>query len=164
MERIETNLKGCFIVKNALHGDERGFFLEGFNKRDFLDRAGINIDVRQINFAKSNKGVLSVVSGSVLDVVVDLRRESETFGKKTEIVLDSPDVSLFVPKGFAHGYEVLSDNTIFYYAVDGFYAPEFERGLLYNDPSLGINWGKGVKQISQKDKNNPVLEREEFIL
>lgn len=178
MEIIETGLKDCFIAKNVLHGDDRGFFLESFNQQRLSLNSGIEINVKQINFAKSDAGVLrglhyqlsphaqsklvSVIVGSVLDVVVDLRKESPTFGQKTEVLLSEPSTSLFVPKGFAHGYEVLEDNTIFCYAVDSFYVPNAERGLYYNDPKLGIKWSDAEKLISEKDKNNPLLEEAEY--
>ncbi len=178
MEIKQTPLKDCFIIENDLHGDARGFFLESFNKKRFSELSGFDMDVKQVNFAKSQKGVLrglhyqlnpyaqsklvGVISGAVIDVVVDLRSDSETFGNKFEIRIDSPNLNFFVPRGFAHGYEVLEDNTIFYYAVDNFYSPDYERGLFYADPDIGIEWSKGSKNISQKDQLNPSLKEAEY--
>lgn len=173
MEIVETPLKDCFIIKTKVHGDDRGFFLESFNQRE-LNKAGIDFEVKQINFAKSEKNVLrglhfqkspyaqtklvGVMSGSVIDVVVDLRQESTTFKQHFTLKIDSRDTFLIVPKGFAHGYYTLEDETLFYYAVDNFYQPEAESGLIYNDPELKIDWGLiGLPIISEKDKNQPSL-------
>lgn len=166
------------MIKNDLHGDDRGFFLESFNQKRIEEMAGIHLEVKQVNFAKSQKGVLrglhyqlnpfaqaklvGVIAGSVLDVVVDLRRESPTFGKKLEFIIDAPNVNLLVPRGFAHGYEVLEENTVFYYAVDNFYSPENERGLHYADPFLDILWTNNQKLISNKDQANPSLKEADF--
>lgn len=173
MEIEKTNLQDCFVVKSPLHGDNRGFFLEGFNKKKFAELTGLTLEIKQINFAKSQKGVLrgmhyqkdpysqaklvGVIAGSVLDVVVDLRPSSATFGQKYEVLLDTPGVNLFVPRGFAHGYEVLEDDTIFYYGVDNIYAPDHEGGLAYDDPKLNIKWKGQDLLISEKDKKNPRL-------
>lgn len=179
MEIIETPLNDCFIIKNKVFGDERGFFLESFNKERFKEVTALDFDVKQINFAKSQKYVLrglhyqlnpysqsklvGVINGSVLDVVVDLRKSSSTFGKKFELKIQDQATLLFVPMGFGHGYEVLSDETIFYYGVDNFYNPENERGLAYNDPKLQIGWVNPQQNIiSEKDKNHPVLEKAEL--
>ena len=98
------------------------------------------------------------MSGSVIDVVVDLRQESTTFKQHFTLKIDSRDTFLIVPKGFAHGYYTLKDETLFYYAVDNFYQPEAESGLIYNDPELKIDWGLiGLPIISEKDKNQPSL-------
>jgi len=178
MDLEYTNLDDCFTIKNDLHGDERGFFLESFNQEKFKTLSGVSLDVKQVNFAKSQKGVLrglhyqlnpyaqsklvGVISGAVLDVVVDLRKDSKTFGCKTEVKIDSPDLNLFVPRGFAHGYEVLENNTVFYYAVDNFYSPENERGLNYADPELGIKWTSQDKIISEKDQLSPLFRMAEY--
>ncbi|WP_421874953.1 dTDP-4-dehydrorhamnose 3,5-epimerase [Marinoscillum sp.] len=168
MEIIETPLKDCFIIKAQLHGDDRGFFLESFNQRE-LAKAGIDFEVKQINFARSGKNVLrglhyqkaphaqtklvGVISGSVVDVAVDLRQDSPTFGKHFRLEIGSRDTFLLIPKGFAHGYYTLEDDTTFYYAVDDFYHPEAETGLFYKDPELKIDWGLiGLPIISEKDQ------------
>ena len=178
MEVIETALKDCFIIKTKVFGDERGFFLESFNQRALAEQ-GIHFDVRQINFAKSEKNVLrglhyqvapfgqtklvGVISGAVVDVVVDIRKSSPTFGQYLNIEINSQDTFLLIPKGFAHGYYTLADETIFYYAVDNFYSPENERGIIYNDPELKIDWGlRATPKVSIKDQNQSPLSRAEL--
>jgi len=174
MEIIETPLKDCFIIKSKVFGDQRGFFLESFNQKK-LQEAGIPFEVKQINFAKSAKNVLrglhyqmepmaqsklvSVISGAVIDVAVDIRKSSPTFGQSFMLEISSPDTFFLVPKGFAHGYHTLKDDTLFYYAVDNFYAPESERGVLYNDPSLNLEWHFTEQPtISEKDLIQPLLK------
>lgn len=173
MEVIETPLKDCFIIKVPVFGDNRGFFLESFNQRR-LKEEGIDFEVRQINFAKSEKNVLrglhyqeepnaqsklvGVINGAVLDVVVDIRPESPTYLKHYKVILDSNDIFLLVPKGFAHGYHTLQDETIFYYAVDQFYSPDSENGIRFDDQKLGIDWElRTTPKISEKDLNQPFL-------
>ena len=173
MEVIETPLKDCFIIKVPVFGDNRGFFLESFNQRR-LKEEGIDFEVRQINFAKSEKNVLrglhyqeepnaqsklvGVINGAVLDVVVDIRPESPTYLRHYKIRLDSNDTFLLVPKGFAHGYYTLEDETIFYYAVDQFYAPESEKGIRFDDQKLEIDWElTKTPKVSEKDLKQPYL-------
>lgn len=173
MEIIKTPLQDCFIIKTPMFGDQRGFFLESFNQLK-LSEAGIDVDVKQVNFAKSTKNVLrglhyqmnpmaqaklvGVVSGAVIDVVVDIRKSSATFGKSFMVELSSPDTMFYVPRGFAHGYHTLADETIFHYAVDNFYSPENERGILYNDPALNLNWDfEKTPTVSDKDLKQPTL-------
>lgn len=174
MEIEKTPLEDCFLIHHRLFSDDRGFFFESFNKERFKENVGLDFDVKQVNFAKSQKNVLrglhyqldpysqgklvGVVQGVVFDVAIDIRKNSPTFGKSFSILLDKPDVSVLVPKGFAHGYEVLSDETIFYYAVDNFYAPDHERGILYNDPALDIQWNNSNNTVSDKDKGHPLLK------
>lgn len=174
MEIIETPLKDCLIIKANVFGDERGFFLESFNQKK-LKNAGIDFEVKQINFAKSGKNVLrglhfqkaphaqgklvGVISGAVMDVAVDLRPDSPTFKKHFNLEISSQDTFLLVPKGFAHGYYTLEAETVFYYAVDNYYNAEAESGLIYNDPELNIDWGLiDLPIISEKDLNQPSLE------
>ncbi len=178
MEVIETALKDCFIIKTKVFGDERGFFLESFNQRALAEQ-GIHFDVKQINFAKSEKNVLrglhyqiapfgqtklvGVISGAVVDVVVDIRKSSPTFGQSLKIEISTQDTFLLIPKGFAHGYYTLADETIFYYAVDNFYSPESERGIIYNDPDLNIDWGtNGAPKISIKDQHQSLMSKAEL--
>ncbi len=175
MELIETPLKDCFVIKMDMFGDGRGFFLEVFNKKD-LRQLDVEFEVKQINFAKSQKNVLrglhfqkdryaqakivGVVTGSVLDVVVDLRNNSPTFLKHYKLKLSSPDTMLLVPKGFAHGYYTLQDETIFYYAVDDYYNPDHEGGIKYDDSTLAIDWELDDKPIvSEKDLNQPLINK-----
>ncbi|MEQ8554248.1 MAG: dTDP-4-dehydrorhamnose 3,5-epimerase [Cyclobacteriaceae bacterium] len=175
MEIIEAPLKDCYIIKNKVFGDDRGFFLESFNQKE-LEAFGIPFEVKQINFAKSDKNVLrglhfqksphsqsklvGVMSGAVVDVVVDLRPGSPTFKEYYKLEISSRDTLLYIPKGFAHGYYTLESETVFYYAVDDFYNPEAESGLIYNDPKLNIDWGFiDLPIISEKDLNQPSLEK-----
>ena len=174
MEIIQTPLKDCVIIKPQMFGDDRGFFLESFNQKKLAEN-GIDFEVKQINFAKSTKNVLrglhyqkspdaqsklvGVISGAVLDVVVDIRPESPTYLKTYKVRIDSNDTFLLVPKGFAHGYYTLEDNTIFYYAVDQFYAPNSERGVKFDDPKLEIDWELTDHPIiSEKDLNQPYIK------
>lgn len=175
MEVIETPLKDCYIIKSKVFGDNRGFFLESFNQREFQKR-GISFDVKQINFAKSGKNVLrglhfqkspyaqsklvGVISGGVIDVVVDLRKSSPTFMKYFKLEISSQGTFLFVPKGFAHGYYTLKEDTVFYYAVDNFYNPEVESGIRFDDPELNISWGfEEQPAVSHKDMKQPLIEK-----
>ncbi|MAE86062.1 MAG: dTDP-4-dehydrorhamnose 3,5-epimerase [Flammeovirgaceae bacterium] len=174
MEVIKTPLKDCLIIKTKMFGDDRGFFMESFNQQQFLEN-GIDFEVKQINFAKSGKNVLrglhfqknphaqtklvGVISGAVLDVVVDMRKDSPTFKQTYRLKIESRDTFLLIPKGFAHGYYTLEENTIFYYAVDNFYNPEAESGLIYNDKQLNIDWGLiGLPLISEKDLKQPAVD------
>lgn len=174
MEIIETPLKDCVIVKTKMFGDDRGFFMETFNQRE-LEKYGIYFDVKQINFAKSGKNVLrglhfqkephaqtklvGVIAGSVIDVVVDMRKDSPTFKESFKLEIDARDTFLLIPKGFAHGYYTLEENTVFYYAVDNFYNAEAESGLIYNDTQLNIDWGLiGLPLVSEKDLKQPAVD------
>lgn len=173
MEITKTPLADCLIIEAKKFGDDRGFFMESFNHKDFSE-AGVNLEVKQINLAKSQKNVLRglhyqvrefaqaklvhVLQGSALDVVVDLRKESATYLQSFSIVLDDPSVFFYVPSGFAHGYYTLTNDTLFQYAVDNYYAPDHEAGIRYDDPKLNINWGlKGQPLISKKDLEHPLL-------
>lgn len=174
MEVIQTGLKDCVIIKSKAFGDERGFFLESFHQNKLKD-LGVNMEIKQINFAKSQKNVLrglhfqlppfeqsklvGVISGSVLDVVVDLRPESPSHLKSFCFEINTPDTFFFVPRGFAHGYFTKTDDTIFHYAVDNFYSPPHEAGVRYDDPDLNIDWGNTAQAIvSQKDLKQPLLK------
>jgi dTDP-4-dehydrorhamnose 3,5-epimerase len=167
MEIIQTPLKDCYIVKVPKFGDDRGFFLESFHQRKLAD-LGVNFEIKQVNFAKSQKNVLrglhfqkgefeqaklvGVISGAVIDVAVDMRKESPSYLKHFSIKLEDQGTLFLVPKGFAHGYYTLADNTVFHYAVDNFYSPENEGGILYNDPKLNIDWElKETPLVSEKD-------------
>lgn len=173
----ETYLKGCFILKPNIYNDERGCFFESYNKIDFEKRTGISVNFIQDNESRSSKNVLRgihfqngaytqaklvrVVKGRVLDVCVDIRRESKTFGKSFSIILDDiENKQLFIPRGFAHGFLVLEPDTIFSYKCDNYYNKSSERGIVYNDKKLNINWGIPDNQIilSEKDKQLPSFE------
>lgn len=172
----ETSLKGCFVIEPKIFGDHRGYFFESFNKKTFQEKTNIEVNFVQDNESFSNRGVLRglhfqknefaqaklvrVIKGKVLDVAVDLRRDSKTYGKHFSIVLSEENKKqLFVPRGFAHGYSVLENNTIFAYKCDNYYHPSQEGGIIYNDPELAINWmlTDNEIQLSEKDKILPTL-------
>jgi dTDP-4-dehydrorhamnose 3,5-epimerase len=173
MEVIKTPLDGCLVIKADKFGDERGFFMESFNQKKFQE-AGISFDVKQINLAKSEKNVLrglhfqtgeaaqsklvNVVLGSVIDVAVDMRPDSVTYLQHYKMVLNSPELFFLVPRGFAHGYYTLENNTLFQYAVDNFYNQSAEGGILYNDPKLSIDWQLNQEPIvSEKDLKHNLI-------
>ncbi|TYP99902.1 dTDP-4-dehydrorhamnose 3,5-epimerase [Tenacibaculum adriaticum] len=171
MKIEKTFLEGCFVIEPPVFSDHRGYFYESFNSKVFKEQTGLNINFVQDNEAFSNRGVLRglhfqqgefaqaklvrVIKGKVLDVAVDIRPSSKTFGKYFSIILsDENKKQLFVPRGFAHGYAVLEDNTIFSYKCDNYYNPKAEGGIIYNDPGLGIDWMLSENEInlSKKDK------------
>ncbi len=177
MQAEETYLKGCYVITPKIYHDDRGFFFESYKKRDFEKAIGQTVNFVQDNHSVSNKGVLRglhfqtgnfsqaklvrVVKGSVLDVCVDIRPNSKTYGKHFSIILDAIEhKQLFIPRGFAHGFLVLEDNTVFNYKCDNYYSKNHESGLLYNDPSLHIDWNFPVNNLilSEKDKQLPTLE------
>ncbi len=176
MTVTETKLKGCFIIEPNVFKDSRGYFFESFNQNKFNELIGKTIDFVQDNESFSSKGVLRglhfqtgeyaqaklvrVVKGTVLDVVVDMRKESPTFSKHFSIELSEDNkTQLFVPRGFAHGFIVLSDTAIFSYKCDNFYDKPSEQGLRYDDPALGIDWKLPSSEfiVSEKDLVLPTL-------
>jgi len=171
MEIIKTNIEGLVIIKPKVYEDERGYFMESF-KESFIKKNFPNINFIQDNESKSSFGVLRglhfqsppfdqtklvrVIKGKVLDVAVDLRKNSKTFGKWESVILSGKNKKqLLIPKGFAHGFIVHSNKAIFSYKVDTPYKKESEKGIIYNDKSLNIDWGIDEKEIiiSQKDLN-----------
>ncbi len=168
MEFIETKLKGAYIIKPKVFQDERGFFLEFYSRKVFEEN-GIDADFVQDNHSLSvKKGVLRglhfqlppsaqakllrVISGKIFDVVVDLRKNSPTFGKWESFELSANNFEMiFVPHGFAHGFVTLEKNTEVTYKVDNFYAPESDSGIIWNDPDLNINWPIKDPILSEKD-------------
>ena len=170
--RIEqTPLVDCFIIHEKVHGDARGYFIETFNQRDFNAATGLDLLFVQDNQSRSSKGVLRglhmqrgasaqaklvrVLEGAVLDIAVDLRKGSPSFGQHFSIELTADNhKQFFVPAGFAHGFVVLSDAATFFYKVDKFYEPGNEVGIKYNDPALNIDWKIADSEIilSEKDK------------
>ncbi len=168
-----NGIAGLKVIKPAVFGDERGYFMETYNYNDFKE-AGIDCEFVQDNQSASKKGVLRglhfqiqypqdklvrVIHGEVFDVVVDLRKESETFGKWFGVILSEENKKqFFIPKGFAHGFVVLSDYAEFCYKVTDFYHPNDEGGLLWEDPDIGIDWpmpegmSKADLTLSEKDK------------
>lgn len=177
--KIETGIEGLYILEPTVFGDERGFFLESYSKRDF-EEIGIPYEFVQDNHSKSKKGVLRgmhfqtqysqdklvrVVAGSVYDVVVDLRKGSSTFGKYFGVLLTAQNKrQFFIPKGFAHGFLTLEDNTEVLYKCTEYYMPQFDSGILWNDSEVGIDWKLPEFKIteselilSKKDKNQQRL-------
>ena len=167
----ETPLKDCFIMHDKVHGDARGYFIETYNSRDFKAATGLDIEFVQDNQSRSTKGVLRglhmqkgaaaqaklvrVLEGAVLDVAVDLRKDSPSFGQHVAIELTADNhKQFFVPAGFAHGFVVLSENATFFYKVDKFYEPGNEVGIMYNDADLNIDWKLPSSELifSEKDK------------
>jgi len=169
--RIEqTPLKDCFIIHEKLHGDERGYFIETFNQRDFAAATGLDILFVQDNQSRSSKGVLRglhmqkgdaaqaklvrVLEGAVLDIAVDLRKGSPSFGRHHAIELTADNhKQFFVPAGFAHGFVVLSERATFFYKVDKFYQPGNEVGIMYNDKDLNIDWQLADSELILSDKD-----------
>ena len=174
---IQTEIPGVLILEPRVFGDSRGYFMESWNKRDFDSLVGPIVFV-QDNESRSSYGVVRglhyqrgaysqsklvrVVSGRVLDVVVDIRRGSPWFGKHVACELSSENHrQFFVPRGFAHGFAVLSQEAVFQYKCDAFYEPSEEGAIAWNDPSLGIDWGLPPEDIilSEKDKCHPLLSQ-----
>lgn len=177
MNFIETKFQGCFIIEPKVILDERGYFMESFNENTFQKGIGQNVHFVQDNQSFSTKGVLRglhyqtgqhaqaklvrVLQGEVLDVAVDIRPNSSTFGQYESILLSSENQKqFFVPRGFAHGFLVLSETATFFYKCDNFYNKESECGIIYNDKTIGINWQFPLEDliISEKDKAQPTLE------
>ena len=173
----ETYLKGCFVLSPEIILDERGSFFESFNQKLFNRLIGRSVIFVQDNRSTSSKGVLrglhfqtgeyaqaklvSVAKGMVLDICVDLRNDSETFGKHFSIILDDKNnKQLFIPRGFAHGFLALEDDTIFTYKCDNYYNKSSEKGILFSDSRLNIdcNFPENLIQLSEKDKNLPTFE------
>ena len=165
---IDTPIKGVYVIEVKRYGDNRGYFMETYKKEDF-EKAGLVFDFVQDNQSKSKKGVLRglhyqkkfpqtklvrVIEGEVYDVAVDLRKDSPTFGKYFGVVLSAEKGNQFlIPKGFAHGFFVLSETATFVYKVDEFYHPEDEGGFMWNDPEVGVKWPlDGEPLLSEKDK------------
>lgn len=177
MKVTETFLKGCFIIEPTVFGDKRGSFFEVFNKKIFKEKTGLDIDFIQDNQSISQRGVLRglhlqkgefaqaklvrVIKGKVLDVAVDVRKDSPTYGKHFSIELsEENNKQLFVPRGFLHGFATLEDDTIFSYKCDNYYNPDAEDGVIYNDVSLNIDWKLDKDEIvlSEKDENSELFK------
>jgi dTDP-4-dehydrorhamnose 3,5-epimerase len=173
----EKKLKGCYVIEPQIFEDARGYFFETFNQLKFNKNLGQNICFVQDNQSKSSKGVLRglhyqegeygqaklirVVKGKVLDICVDIRKNSSTFGEHFSIELDENNKKqLFIPRGFAHGFLVLEENTIFSYKCDNYYNKKSEKGIIYNDKDLNIDWGFTEEDliISEKDLNLPTFK------
>ena len=178
MNVIPTAIPDVKIIEPKVFGDERGFFYESFNARTFRDAVDVDADFVQDNHSKSVKGVLRglhyqieqaqgklvrTVVGEVFDVVVDIRKRSPTFGRHVAVLLSAQNKRmLWVPVGFAHGFLVTSEHAEFVYKATDYYAPAFERSLLWNDPALGIDWPlAGEPQLKRADAEAPTLARAE---
>lgn len=176
MEFTKQLIPEVFLIKSKVHGDERGYFVETFRQDKFEQAIGYQVNFCQDNESKSSKGVLRglhfqlppfaqsklvrVVEGKVLDVAVDIRKGSPTFGQYVAAELSAENKhQLFVPKGFAHGFVVLSDTATFAYKVDNYYAPEHDRGLAFDDPALNIDWQLPFSELrlSERDQKQPML-------
>ena len=178
MKAEQTNLKDCWILEPDVFEDERGYFYEGFNIEKFKKATGFDFDVKQINQSRSAKGVLrglhfqrgdkaqaklvSCMEGEVLDVAVDLRQSSPTFGLYSLVRLSAHNKKQFyIPKGMAHGFLVLTDHAKLMYQVDEFYSKEHDSGIIYDDPEVNISWGIAKENIilSERDQNLPSLQQ-----
>lgn len=177
MQIIETGLSGCVLLEPKVIRDERGYFMESFNEKTFEIITGQAVHFVQDNQSFSSQGVLRglhyqcgehaqaklvrVLQGEVLDVAVDIRPESTTYGKHVAVHLTAENQrQLFVPRGFAHGFLVLSETATFFYKCDNFYNKESEGGIAFNDPEIGINWEFPLDSllISEKDQHLPLLK------
>jgi len=173
---IPQSIADVILIKPTIYGDDRGYFIETFRQDLLEETIGYKVNFVQDNESKSLKGVLRglhyqlppytqaklvrVIEGSVLDVAVDIRKSSPTFGQYVSVKLTEQNkFQLFVPHGFAHGFVVLSDSATFAYKVDNYYSPEHDRGIVFNDEQLKIDWQLSVKelQLSDKDKQLPLF-------
>jgi dTDP-4-dehydrorhamnose 3,5-epimerase len=180
MKIIETGFAGLLILKPTVYADSRGYFFESYNQVA-LNNAGIDYSPVQDNESKSSKGVIRglhyqlmpygqtklirVIEGKIFDVALDLRKNSVTFGKWFGIELDSETKDQFlIPKGFAHGFSVLSEVAVIQYKCDNVYNPQYERGIALTDPELDINWklGSTIPVISDKDLKQPLFKNAEY--
>ena len=170
----KTDIEGVYIIEPQVFGDERGYFFETYQK-DLFDAAGLKYNFVQSNQSKSHRGVLRglhfqtrkpqaklvrVVEGEVYDVAVDLRKDSPTYGKYVGVVLSGENHKMFmIPRGFAHGFVVLSETAVFEYQVDDVYDPGFEGGIIWDDPDIAVDWPlKDDIGLSAKDKILPALK------
>lgn len=176
MEVIRTEIEGALIIEPRIFGDPRGYFYESFNAKEFAEKTGLSIDFVQDNESMSHYGVLRglhfqcppfaqsklvrVVRGRVLDVAVDIRKGSPTYGKYVSVELSEDNHrQFFLSRGLAHGFSVLSDQAVFQYKCDNFYAPQSEGAIAWNDPDIGIDWKvpHDKVELSQKDTSHPLL-------
>ena len=174
----ETKLKGCFEIEPMVINDGRGYFLESYNEKKFQEGIGEKVHFVQDNQSFSLQGVLRglhyqtgehaqaklvrVLQGEVLDVAVDIRPNSSTYGQSVSVLLsDENKKQFYIPRGFAHGFQVLSETAVFFYKCDNFYNKESEGGLLFNDTTVNIDWNFPIEQliISEKDQILPTIEK-----
>ena len=181
MEIIKTHIDGVVIIESRLFCDDRGYFFESFSQREFEEKVCRTVFV-QDNESKSSYGVLRglhfqkppfaqsklvrVVKGAVLDVAVDIRRHSPTFGQHVAVELTADNHrQFFIPRGFAHGFSVLTDEVVFQYKCDNYYAPQSEGALAWDDPDLGIDWRIPTDKVilSEKDRHHPRLKDADWL-
>ena len=174
MKKIETSLPGVFILEPVVHGDHRGDFMETYSQKVFADLGIDNVFVQDNQSFSAQKGVLRgihfqndpmaqaklvrVTRGAVLDVAVDLRKGSPTYKQWVTVELSAENKRMFfIPRGFGHGFVTLTDDVEFVYKVDNLYSKECDRGIRYNDPDIGVDWGIADPILSQKDTTSPML-------
>lgn len=181
MNIIETNIAGVVIIEPRVFGDDRGYFFESFSEKWFRENV-CDTHFVQDNESRSKFGVLRglhfqkppyaqsklvrVIQGQVLDVAVDIRKGSPTFGEHVSVLLSEENKrQFFIPRGFAHGFAVLSDEVLVQYKCDNYYAPQYEGAIAFNDPALNIDWKIEESRIvlSEKDKKNPMLKHTDFL-
>ncbi|MET3548180.1 dTDP-4-dehydrorhamnose 3,5-epimerase [Paenibacillus favisporus] len=179
MKVTPLNLQGAALLEPVVHGDNRGFFMESYNE-DVLEKQGVKFSFIQDNQSlsaepgvirglhyqlnpKAQTKLIRVLTGAIYDVIVDVRKSSPTFGKWVGVILSEHNHrQLLVPKGFAHGFCTLAPNTQVLYKVDEYYSPENDRGILWNDPALGIDWPTSKPILSDKDQHHPLLKDAEL--
>jgi dTDP-4-dehydrorhamnose 3,5-epimerase len=176
---IPTKLEGLFIIEPVVHGDHRGFFMESYSSKKFAE-LGVDFPFVQDNHSlsveagvlrglhyqlnpKAQTKLVRVVSGAIYDVAVDIRKNSPTFGQWVGVILSEANKrQLLVPRGFAHGFCTIVPNTQVLYKVDEYYSPEHDRGILWNDPAIGIDWPTSRPILSDKDQKHPLLKDAEI--
>ncbi|WP_019915142.1 dTDP-4-dehydrorhamnose 3,5-epimerase [Paenibacillus sp. HW567] len=179
MKVTPLKLQGAILLEPVVHGDNRGFFMESYNE-EVMQKVGVNYKFIQDNQSlsaevgvlrglhyqlnpKAQTKLIRVLSGAIYDVIVDIRRSSPTFGQWVGVILSEHNKrQLLVPKGFAHGFCTLVPNTQVLYKVDEYYSPENDRGILWSDPALGIDWPTSAPVLSDKDKRHPLLKDAEL--
>lgn len=179
MNVTSLKLEGAMVLEPAVHGDNRGFFMESYNE-EIMYKAGVNFNFVQDNQSlsaevgvlrglhyqlnpKAQTKLIRVLNGAIYDVILDVRRNSPTFGQWVGVILSEYNKrQLLVPKGFAHGFCTLVPNTQVLYKVDEYYSPEHDRGILWNDPALGIDWPAANPVLSDKDQHHPLLKDAEL--
>lgn len=181
MNVIKTDIEGVLIIEPRVFNDARGYFFESYNQQEFNEKVG-PVNFIQDNESRSQYGVLRglhfqkgdhsqaklvrVVRGKVYDVVVDLRKSSPTFGKYVGVELTEDNHrEFFIPRGFAHGFAVMSETAVFQYKCDNFYAPQSEGAIMWNDPDLAINWPVPADKVilSEKDRHHPLLKDSDYL-
>jgi dTDP-4-dehydrorhamnose 3,5-epimerase len=182
MEVERTKLEGCLIIHDTVFNDDRGYFFESYNQKKFADATGLNVQFVQDNQSRSTRGVLRglhfqlgehaqaklvrVLRGVVIDVAVDIRRSSPTFGQYVSVLLsENSHTQFFIPRGFAHGFAVISEQADFFYKCDNLYNKASEGGIIYNDPALNIDWQlqPGEEIVSSKDLELPTLSESKIL-